>query len=429
MAEQQAKAWGSTDVGQVRDHNEDSYLIDHDNGLYAVADGMGGHAAGEVASAMALEVFARMVRQHRKLLDEFAAEETRELRKDVMRMLDDGVRAACADVHAAGRADPDKRGMGTTLCALVLAGPHAFVAHVGDSRIYLVRQGKAHQLTQDHSLENELLKRGKLTKEQIERVDQKGALTRAIGVYPSVNADTMMLDVLPGDRLMICSDGLYAYLHEGDLTAMFEGDAEGVADRLVALANERGGHDNITAIVLAAPDQGDEARVEEVQLKLQTLQKMPLFNYLNYQELVRISNLTTVRHFVADEPIFREGDPGEELFVVLTGQVKVHKADTEITRLGDGEQFGEMALVDRSPRSADVTACSDTRVLVMKRADFFQIIRHEREMAVKLLWRFVGVLTERLRNTSRELGEARGQLAIEDLTHEIFEDMEPEVKA
>ncbi len=409
--------WALTHVGRVRDHNEDKHLVDEGLQLFAVADGMGGHAAGEVASELALETFIEIVEAgaaHVAALRE--APESREARREVLKLLEAAAHAACAAVFEAGRNDERKRGMGTTLCVLLAVPDRAFIAHVGDSRIYLVRGGKTHQLTQDHTLQNELLKRGRLSAEEIGRVKQKNALTRAVGVYASVDVDTLDLDVLPGDRFVICSDGLYAYLKKGELASILEGPAALAPQRMIALANQRGGHDNITAVVLSAGDadavspQGDLAK-----LKLQTLQAVPIFRFLNYQELVKVASLTDVRHFLPDEVIFREGDDGEEFFVVLSGGVRVSKGDQALVELGHGEQFGEMALIDREPRSATVSAMEDTRLLVMKRPDFFHVIKHERDTAVKLLWQFLGVLSERLRSTSRELGEARGQLELEDL--------------
>ena len=126
---------------------------------------------------------------------------------------------------------------------------------------------------------------------------------------------------------------------------------------------------------------------------------------------MRVSNLSEVRNILADEPVFKEGESGEELYVVLSGSVRVHKGENTMLFLGPGEHFGEMALIDRGPRSASVTAVEATRVLVIKRPDFLYMIKHERDLAVKMLWQFLGVLSSRLRQTSRELGEARGQLA------------------
>jgi serine/threonine protein phosphatase PrpC/CRP-like cAMP-binding protein len=420
-------AWAQTSVGRVRDHNEDAYLLDEELCLYAVADGMGGHAAGEVASNLTLQVFKEKVAEAKQTLTAFTADPTsRDTKREVLRVLEEAVHAACTAVHEAGREDEQKRGMGTTLCALLVIGSHGFIAHVGDSRIYLVRGDKTHQLTQDHTLQNELLKRGRLSAEEISRVAQKNALTRAIGVYASVDVDTLDLDILNGDRFLLCSDGLYSYLRKGELSSILEGGSAEAPQRLIALSNERGGHDNITAIVLSAGESGEEQREQQnlAQLKLETLQAVPIFRFLNYQELVKVGSLTDVRHFVADEPIFKEGDEGDELFVVLTGGVRVHKNGQTLVELGQGEHFGEMALVDREPRSATVNALQDTRLLVMKRADFFHIIKYDRDMAVKLLWQFLGVITERLRSTSRELGEARGRLATEEMLPLNDEDLE-----
>ncbi|MET0285883.1 MAG: cyclic nucleotide-binding domain-containing protein [Polyangiales bacterium] len=420
------KAWAETSVGRIRDHNEDALVVDEELGLYAVADGMGGHAAGEVASSLALDTVARCVRDHYTRVEALLIDpSSRDAARDVQRLLDDAALAACAAVHEAGQAEEARRGMGTTLSALMVVGSQGFIAHVGDSRIYLLREGKQHQLTQDHTLQNELLKRGKLTPAQVAQVKQKNALIRAIGPYASVEVDTLSFDVFPGDRFLVCSDGLHGYLQKDELAAIFEGPLDQVAARLVALANQRGGHDNISALVVTVGDTRTE-RHALAQLKLETLRIGTLFRFLNYQELVKIANLTDVRHFVADESIFEEGAEGDELFVVLKGRVGVRKGDTVIAELGQGEHFGEMALLDRGPRSASVRAIEETKLLAMKRKDFLGIVKHEREMGVKLLWQFLGVFTERLRNTSRELGEARGKLAsgLGDLLDLADEDLE-----
>jgi serine/threonine protein phosphatase PrpC len=405
-----------THVGRVREHNEDGHVIDDALGLYAVADGMGGHAAGEVASGLALETVQRVIRDGFGRISAYRANpQSRDTAQSVLKLLEEAAQAACQAVHDLGSRDADKRGMGTTLSAMLVADGEAFVAHVGDSRVYLLRGDRVHQLTQDHTVQNELLKRGKLSPEAIERVAQKNALTRAIGVYASVEVDTLQLDVLPGDRLLLCSDGLYSYLKKGELESILDAPPAEAAQRLIALANQRGGHDNITAVVLHAGDAPDSEHVRLQRLTLDTLQKATMFRYLNYQELVRVANVTETRRFVAEEHIFADGDAGDELFVVLTGKVRVQKGESVLVELGPGEHFGEMALVDRQPRSASVNAVEDTQLLVMKRRDFLGLVKHERDIAVKLLWQFLGVLTARLRNTSRELGVAKGALSGEDL--------------
>jgi hypothetical protein len=313
-----------------------------------------------------------------------------------------------------------------------MAGPpgsaRGFIAHVGDSRIYLVRQRHTHQLTEDHSLMNELVRRGKIKKEDIDNSpykQYKNAVTRAVGVYESVEVETFDLDVLPGDNFLLCTDGLYVYFDDDALAAALT--AENVNDVpkvLIDKSNEGGGHDNITAVCIRVPETevtGD-GRAEELALKLEVLKGMPLFKYLTYTELVRVMNMTESREFAAGDRIIKEGEPGEEMFVILQGSVRLHKGEAKITTLGKGAHFGEMALVDRGPRSASATAEEKTRMLAIRRRDFYEIIKKEPGLSVKLLWSFVQVLAERLRKTTADLSGAKLEAVAEDLLDEVLFD-------
>jgi PPM family protein phosphatase len=406
--------WPKTDVGRVRDVNEDSFLVDESIGLFIVADGMGGHAAGEVASNIAVHTCRDTVSRERELLAKFARGVDNTSRKDVLRLMELAVQNACTAVYAEAQKDPSKRGMGTTLIALLIIGARGFIAHVGDSRIYLTRNGSVHQLTEDHSLINELLKRGRLTPEQIAKLNMKNAVTRAVGVYESVEVDTLDFDVLAGDTFLLCSDGLSEYAQQTDILRVFrEVPESSAAQAFIDLANQGGGKDNITAVVVKVPDtHGLDRLASEVNLKLETLHLMPLFRHLTYQELVRVMNITEVRSYAPGGLILGEGDEGDEMFIVLTGGARVHSGDAKLSVLGPGQHFGEMALIDKAPRSASVTSEGNSKLMVMKRRDFFDIVRKDHDVAVKLMWSFMGVLTERLRTTSRDLGEAREELSL-----------------
>jgi CRP-like cAMP-binding protein len=148
---------------------------------------------------------------------------------------------------------------------------------------------------------------------------------------------------------------------------------------------------------------------------------MPLFRALNDREILRLLQVVEVHPYKDADVVIREGDRGEELFIVLTGSVKVMRGDTELARLKPGDHFGEMALVRNQPRSATVLSDLDSELMVIRRTDFFDILRNEHQLAVKLLWQFLGVLADRLDDTNRELGHAREELATEDVTSEIFE--------
>jgi serine/threonine protein phosphatase PrpC len=427
------KYWAATDVGKTRDHNEDNFLIDKKLQLFVVADGMGGHAAGEVASSIAVHEVRDSLLENRDLIDRYDQGDTSVPAVEVRQLLEHAVQKACGAIHAKAQAEPDKRGMGTTCSVLLVAGPpgaaHGFIAHVGDSRVYLCRNGLTHQLTEDHSLLNELVKRGRIKREDIDNSpyrQYKNAVTRAVGVYESVEVDTFDLDVLPGDEFLLCSDGLYVYFTDEELPALLGKETVNeIPKDLIDRANEGGGHDNITAVFVRVPDdvlRSETARTEELQLKLEVLQGMPLFRYLSYKELVRMMNLTTVCDYAAAGTIIREGDPGDDMFVIVRGKVRLHKAETYITSLGKGAHFGEMALVDRTPRSASATAEEPSRLLRIGRKDFYEVVKKEPELSVKLLWSFVQVLTERLRKTTADLSGQRELIAAEDLSEEVLFD-------
>jgi len=409
------KFFAATDVGLQRDHNEDNYLVDRKLHLFVVADGMGGHAAGEVASQIAVHTVCRTVRENADVIERHRdAPDTPTARQEILAVMEHAIQSATCEVYRRAQEDVDKRGMGTTCSVLLLIGARGFIAHVGDSRIYLVRQGQVHQITEDHSLLNELVRRGKLKREEIESspyAKYKNAVTRAVGAYETVEADTLDFEVLPGDQFLMCSDGLHAYLKDKDIRDILNG--QDIADspkKMIALANSGGGHDNITAIVVRvdSPDPAQyAARANELANKVAVLKGMPLFRHLNYKEVIRVLNVTTVLEFDAGEDIIREADPGEDLFVILNGRVRLHRDGRLITELQRGAHFGEMALVDRSPRSASATAEDRTRVLCLRRRDFFDILRKEAPLAVKLLWSFTQVLTERLRKTTAELSVSR----------------------
>ena len=419
--------WAATDVGKVRDHNEDNFLVDKALNLFVVADGMGGHAAGEIASAIAVKSMRDVVKQNTDLIEAFREGSQIASARDVLTMLEHAVQNACAEIHELAERETEKRGMGTTLSGLLIINNRGFIAHVGDSRIYLLRGGRVVQLTEDHSLINELVKRGKMSREEAEQSPYKNAVTRAVGVYESVEVDTIDFDVLPGDQFLLASDGLTGYLKDEDIPPILgeKDDIKEIPAAFIDLANNRGGKDNITTIVIRLIDSEGKA-IElnrEINLKIDTIRKMPIFKFLTYKELVRILNITTVREASPSERIITEGEDGEELFIVLSGRVRVHKGETAIVTLSAGDHFGEMALIDKAPRSASVSAEIKTSLLQISRAEFFNIIRKEPRMATKLLWSFLQVISDRLRTTSAELSGAK-EASIEDLTEELF-DIEP----
>jgi serine/threonine protein phosphatase PrpC len=428
MPEPTIRFFAATDVGRVRDHNEDNFLVDKKLSLFMVADGMGGHAAGEVASAIAVRTVHEELKREKDLIGDYLAGASGAAKvtpKDIVALLEHAVQRACSKIHEEAQSDAAKRGMGTTLSVLLVLGPKGFIAHVGDSRIYLMRGGRVQQVTEDHTVINELIKRGKLSKEQIEKVAQKNAITRAVGVYERVDVDTLAIEVLPGDVFVLASDGLTGYLQSPEELRehlALEGDL--AVKSLLQLANDRGGKDNITSVIVKLGDEGalDEARARRLALKRDVLAKMPLFGRLTERELLRVMQAVEVRAYQGGQIVIQEGERGDELFIVLAGTVRVSRGGAVLTRLGVGEHVGEMALIRSVPRSATVTAEEETgaELIAIRRVDFFEILRKEHELAVKMLWQFLGVLADRLDHMNTELHSARAELAAEDISGEIF---------
>jgi len=403
-------AQAATHVGRKRRRNEDSYLADPDLGLYVVADGMGGQAAGDVASRRAVDVFRAHVTERLDVLVRLAEDPTNEHRNAAQELITEAIQAACADLWRMAEADPKLRGMGTTFVCLAIAGERGVLGHVGDSRVYLLRHGVAHRLTEDHTLVAAQVKQGLMTKEQARTSALRSVLTRAVGTQESVQVDTLLVDILPGDSFLLCSDGLYGYLEDDEIAPLLTNPSETLADSLIELANERGGRDNVTAIVVAC--RGDEVATEhEALTKLDALRGIPLFSHLSYREQNEVLAISEMRNYEAGAEIVTEGEPGEDLYVVIRGRVAIEKDGVPIASLVAGGHFGEMGLVDDSRRSATVRAMEPVRAMIVTRTDMMNLMRRESVLAVKLLWSLVQTLSQRLRTVNAELTEARHELS------------------
>ncbi|HVV84343.1 MAG TPA: protein phosphatase 2C domain-containing protein, partial [Kofleriaceae bacterium] len=241
MSRLSVRAAGDSHRGNVREHNEDAIILDAKYGLYAVFDGMGGANAGDVASSKARDVVHEYVRARRAQLAPRP-------------LLEAAINAASAAVHGEAQRRRDRHGMGTTVVACLIEGRRATIAHVGDSRGYLRRDGRLHRLTQDHTVVAELIARGALAPEEADRHAYKNVLSRNLGAKATAQIDVAEVDLQPGDRLLLCSDGLYGYA-AGDaihhVTASTDAADEVVRD-LIEAALRGGGGDNVTAIVIDA---------------------------------------------------------------------------------------------------------------------------------------------------------------------------------
>ena len=219
-------------------------------GLYIVADGMGGHAAGEVASREAVDTLYGMVKRGigdlRQLVDPVVESDARA----ACRLMESAVQAATYFVYSIAEIDRDKSGMGTTISALLVLGGYAITAQVGDSRIYKVEGGVVEQLTEDHTLIAWQLKQGLITPQEAARSPHRNVITRAVGNREYVQVDTRRIQLVPSTRFLLCSDGLHGYLEDADIPSIVEMGGDASVKRFIDLSNERGGKDNITAVLV-----------------------------------------------------------------------------------------------------------------------------------------------------------------------------------
>ncbi len=257
----QVELAGATDTGCVRENNEDNFAVEPDLGLLVVADGMGGHNSGEVASDIACKT---IVEHARKMLggEKTVVPDGSAGLTPRGRQLEFFVKSANTMIYEKGRAFPKDAGMGTTVVAVLVDSKTLTVAHVGDSRLYLWRRGELTQLTEDHSLVGEQVKRGELTTDQAARSSMQNILTRALGVEKDVQVDVAEHPLMPGDLVLLATDGLNKMIIDADIAAVIaaviaaEQKPQRIVDALIAKSREAGGVDNISIVVAKVPAPG-----------------------------------------------------------------------------------------------------------------------------------------------------------------------------
>ncbi len=406
------RSFGATNVGRKRKHNEDNFLIDNDLKLFIVADGMGGHNAGEVASEMAIKVIRREILSQKELLRKAIQDDVegnQEEPKEAILILENAIQTACYEVFHQAQQNESKKGMGTTVVVVLVVGDKGLVAHVGDSRVYLVRKGHLHQLTEDHSMVQEQLRQGKITKEEAENSPYKNVITRAVGIYEYVPPDIIFLELAKGDRFLLCSDGVHPYFKDKELLSHLSSQEtlNSIVDNIVQAVLNGGAHDNLTAVVVEIAEISQQNIQMEVSGKLDILKKIPVFQYLTYDELVKAYSIISTRKYQKGELIIKENDIGQDFFILFKGKVAVLKGDIQVAELFPGSNFGEMGLVDNAPRSASIKAIETCYLMVVERSKFFELMKKEPQIAVKLLWSLLKVFSARLRATTNELSQAK----------------------
>ena len=369
----------------IRPNNEDALLVDNDLCLFAVSDGMGGHAAGEVASRTALATLHRVVREGADASS--TAWSGQEGAARAAALLESAVQRACAEVWDLASARTELRGMGATVTAVWVLGSRAILAHVGDSRLYLVRDGKAHQLTSDHTVANDLAAAGVIGKEDIAVHPYRNALSRSVGTQPAVKPDTLTFDVLPRDRMLLCSDGLSRYLEDpaGIAQMMARPSLEDIPESLVDHANGAGGRDNVTCVVVEVSGVDDTPVFRATRSRIHALETARTFGGLTLVQAARVLTACRTENYPAGHPVVREGQPLDALFIVVSGRVDMRRAGQRLRILEPGEDAGATALFGARQARATLVPLDDARMLVLTRERFAALVRARPWLGVRLL--------------------------------------------
>lgn len=389
-----------TDVGLRRKHNEDSLLAAEEFGVFVVADGVGGRKAGELASAITVNTFQSYASKIKQAIEAFAVDNNRETRNAVLQAIDVTANAASKRVYEAANAT-GRQGMTTTLVTVAVGGGTAFIGHVGDSRAYLVRGGQLRQLTEDHSMVNELIRTGALAPAEAEKSQYRNVITRAVGLYPNARVDTLAVELLDGDRLLLCTDGLHDLVAPGIMLKLLQmPNLTQSVDALIQHALEKGGKDNITAIVIE-PEATLEA--EAVGARARAMESLFLFDNLPFQARLRVGRIVSEMFVSPNQKIVTRGDVGDTMYVVVQGQMSVQVEGREISTISEGAHFGELALVDNQPRSADIIAKGFGHLLCVERDALREFCMMEPALGNLVLWKLVATLGERLSTTNQQL--------------------------
>lgn len=390
-----ARGWVRSDKGRVRPTNQDRYFSDADLGVFALADGMGGRVGGEVASDRSVRLVEEAAMEFRALVDEHLAEDDEVGRDAIFDALTGFMHRVNAEVYQLGNQPGYPGGIGTTLDLVVLGAGVAYVAHVGDSRVYLMREGKIYRITRDHTFEQHLRDHPELQPHYPDATRYSHVLTRCVGSAPHVEMDTVLVGLEDGDRLLMCSDGLTGYLSGAEIATFGRReDGQALVEALVDASLSRGGRDNVTALVVeiseieAGEFQRHPTRRDSLD-KVQLLREIELFEELDMPELLRVVRHVYVREFRSGDSLVQRGDEVDGLYIIVSGEVSVRLGEKVLSRIEPGGYFGELALFGEPVRSADALAVASGEALFLSREHLRELVTEDPALGNKLLWRLL----------------------------------------
>lgn len=401
-------AKGFSVAGPVREVNEDTLLLHDENQIFLVADGMGGHVGGAQASKLGADTTVQILEQS------FEDSDSPQRNEDIEKWekyVKDAISGASQAIFKLAADDPALRGMGTTVTSIIQRDGIGIVGHVGDSRLYLYRSGVLYQLTNDHTIVNEMLEAGDLSPSQVEGHPFANVLTKAVGVLETVSADTFVFELVVGDKLLLCSDGFYGSFANADEMYAFVVDHinEDIIEQAEKRVTTHNAQDNVTlALLEVVPEEAtveaDTQRSQEVILKVEVLQDVNLFRGLEVKEIVSVVQASTVRRIPAGEIVVSEGESSTGLlYVILDGEMQVGKGGGPLALLSKGNHFGEISILLEAPRSATVKAVTDATLLEIPKSAIDHLLSSSPRAGVQFLLAMSREFADRLAETNRRL--------------------------
>ena len=413
-----AVGWARSETGHVRADNQDAFAIDEESGLFVIADGIGGKVEGAKASRMFVERLHEDGTRFARLLTSSDPIANDDDRRRIFDFLVRRIDRANREIFERG----DGR-MGTTCEVLLMGEEVAFVAHVGDSRAYLLRDGEIFQLTSDHTFAEELKRRnrdleraGEAAEEDFGRYEH--VLTRSIGGEPAVEIDTLFVDLQPGDEFILCSDGVSDIVGPEEMLQASEArEPENLAGHLVEAALDGEAGDNSTAVVVQVPvDEGrsfDAGAPVDTIRKVSFLEEIELFEGLNPPDLLKLLRIVYRRSHEPGDYVIREGEETDELYMILEGAVEVSVDDRAIAHLEPGEHFGELALFGPTERTADARASEESTLLVLPGGQLEGMVdAAEPELGNRLLKNLLAHASRRIRDTTTQMLAAESEAEV-----------------
>lgn len=392
-----------------RKDNQDAFFCSPEQGLFIVCDGVGGAVGGKEAAEAAVAAASQHLLQVAPDLEKLALAEQA---VEAQRAISHAVQQASQSVYSIA-AERGGVQMGSTLIAVLCISNRAYIGHVGDSRLYMIRASSPYQLTSDHTMLNEMIARGDSIAEDIANSPYANVLTRWIGQAEHVPVDLMYIDLLPEDSFLIASDGLESIYSDGEaLAAAFSAaPIEELASQLVEKAVALDGSDNTTCITmhLASPevkDAQEESRFREISLSIETLQNLYIFAGLDLPEIMQVMEQAAVMNIEPERMLIEEGSRSNSLMVILEGTLRVTRKGTHLQDLTAGNHVGEIALLTDNPRSATVAAITPAKVLCIEKYAFWELLRRDSLLGIKLLHNINHELIERLLRTNDMLYES-----------------------